>query len=377
MSAPDDFAAARTAQALAVAEQVAAQSAPQPAGIDAEPESWTTFRDNAGDELEMLVAELLPTSAVGFIAGPPKRGKSWLALALALAVVSGRPYLGRFDVPEARPVLYLALEGQRAGIRARIGSMARGMGLDPEGDDLADLHIAYKPRGLNLSDPAWAAWTVEKAAELGAGLVVVDVLRRAANVREDNAGAQDFAQLLDNLAELARDGRALVLLHHFAKQSEQSSSRPAGERMTGSGALHGAYDAALFIIAATEGARRMTVEHDARDTAQAATFDVAMSGTGTAQGGGFGYRDTLHLAYAGDPLDPADELADKLRVILAADPDVSKTAAAGQLGIGRTAAAFTRAWEKASEPAGACVQAPRGPAHTATQAEREQSLGEP
>lgn len=376
MSVPSDYAQQVTAKAIQAAEALADQQQ-APAAIEAEPESWATFRDRSEDEMEMLIDELIPAGAVGFIASRPKQGKTWLGLAMALAVTTGRDYLGRFTVPEARPVLYLALEGQRAGIRARIGAMARGMGIDPDGDELAGLHLAYKPRGLNLSDPGWSAWVVEKATALGAGLVVVDVLRRAATVREDNSGAQDFTRLLDNLAELARDGRALVFLHHFAKQSEQSSSRPPGERMTGSGALHGSYDAALFIVQATEGARHMTVVHDSRDTAPAAAFDVAMAGTGTVQGGGFGYRDTLHMDWQGPPTDPVDDLAAKLRVILAADPGVSKTAAAAQLGIGRTAAPFTRAWEQAHEAAGARVKAPAGPAHTTTQADREQTLGEP
>ena len=377
MSEGSEYPQQVVATAIQSAEAVAGIQPATAAPIDAEPESWADFRDGTEDAVEMLVDELWPAGAVGFIAGPPKKGKTWLGLALALAVVSGRPYLARFEVPEARPVLYLALEGARAGIRARIGSMARGMGLDPDGDDLAGLHLAYKPRGLNLSDPAWSAWVVEKATEVGAGLVVVDVLRRAASVREDNQGAQDFTQLLDSLAELARDGRALAFLHHFAKASEQSSARSPGERMVGSGALHGSYDAALLIVSATEGASHMTVVHDARDTATAPAFDVAMAGEGTGKAGGYTYTDTLHLDWQGPPADPVDEMAEKLRAILAADPSTTKTAAASQLGVGRTSAVFTRAWELVHEPQGARVKAAAGPAHTPTQAEGELTLGEP
>ena len=43
-------------------------------------------------------------------AGRPKVGKSWLALQLAVAVAFGEPALGRFHVPMAGRVTYLALE---------------------------------------------------------------------------------------------------------------------------------------------------------------------------------------------------------------------------------------------------------------------------
>ena len=366
-------ATARVDHAIATADAIAGQ--PVQVQVQATAESWATFRDLSDSEPEMLVAELLPSGCLAFIASRPKAGKTWLALSLAISVATGRPYLGRFAVPEPRPVLYIALEGTRAGIRARIGSMARGMGIDPDGDELAGLHLAYKPPGLNLGDAQWARWVVELAAELGVGLVIVDVLRRAANVREDNSGAQDFAQLLRGLDELMHDGRALVFLHHFGKASETNNTRTAGERMTGSGALHGAYDAALFITTASEGAREMTVEHDARDIASARPFDVRMTGDGTGSSGGYTYRDTCQLEWLGPPVDPADSTADQLRVILTADPTTSQTAAATQVGLGRTSAHFARAWARAHEATPPCVTPPAGALHTATQAEREMQLG--
>ena len=43
---------------------------------------------------------------VNLLAGPPKVGKSWLSLGLALNVAAGTPALGSVEV-EAGPVLYL------------------------------------------------------------------------------------------------------------------------------------------------------------------------------------------------------------------------------------------------------------------------------
>lgn len=46
------------------------------------------------------------------LVGPPKAGKSWLALAVLLAVASGGRALGKLRVGAPRRVLYLALEDE-------------------------------------------------------------------------------------------------------------------------------------------------------------------------------------------------------------------------------------------------------------------------
>ena len=122
------------------------------------------------------------------------------------------------------------------------------MGFDPDTDELERLVFAYKPRGMNLSEPGWADQLVDRAREIGAGLVIVDVLRRAAKVSEDMKGAADFAALIANLTTLEAEGRALGFLHHFHKPpGESTKQRRAPERMAGSGALYGALDAGLFV----------------------------------------------------------------------------------------------------------------------------------
>ena len=63
-------------------------------------EAWPEFRDTSPDEPRWLVHGLLPAGALAFIAGPPKAGKTWLALAFSLALASGRPLLDRYAVPE-------------------------------------------------------------------------------------------------------------------------------------------------------------------------------------------------------------------------------------------------------------------------------------
>ncbi|WP_261763881.1 AAA family ATPase, partial [Pseudonocardia asaccharolytica] len=61
----------------------------------------------------------LVCEGVTLLAGPPKVGKSWLSLNLALDIAAGRPALGSIEV-EPGPVLYLALEDTPRRLQSRM-----------------------------------------------------------------------------------------------------------------------------------------------------------------------------------------------------------------------------------------------------------------
>lgn len=330
----------------------------EPAAVGG-PERWDTFRDSSRTEVECLVAELWPIGALGFVSAAPKKGKTWIALALALAVSSGRPFLGRFEVPTPRSVLYVALEGSRPALRARIGALARGMDLDPDAPGgLPGLHLWYRPRGMNLSEPAWSTRLVEEAARVDAGLVVVDVLRRAASVRESGEGAGDFAQLVRNLDALPRAGRATAFCHHFNKWGETSKNRTVAERMAGSGALFGALDVGLFIATAENGARLMQLEVESRDLAAPLPFGARLEGVGSGPNGGFTYRDTIEVATegrppGGRPVTKSIEMAEAVLELRRGEPSISRAETARRLGVGRDHGTFRAAWDLTEVQGGA------------------------
>ena len=63
--------------------------------------------------LAWAVPGLVP-EGFGLLTGPPKAGKSWLVLDIALGVAAGGRVLGKVRVGRPRPVLYFALEdGER------------------------------------------------------------------------------------------------------------------------------------------------------------------------------------------------------------------------------------------------------------------------
>jgi hypothetical protein len=257
-------------------------------------ESWAEFRANAEAELPYLIDEIWPEGATAFIGAEPKAGKTWVAVHIALCVGAGRAWLGH-AVANAVPVIYVALEGHRAAVKARIGCLARGLGLDPEGDDLRNLHLIYKPKGLNLSDPECAERLCRKVERTGARLVIVDTLRSAASIRESNEGARDMAKLLQLLSPVIADHVSVGWLHHYTKLNEMRQERAAADRMSGSGALRGHMDFGLFITKADFKQRRMRLEMEVRDGVALEPFGVHLAGEGTAKFGGFRYEDTATL----------------------------------------------------------------------------------
>jgi hypothetical protein len=279
--------------------------------------TWSQFRDAAPDEINWLVEGILAESQQSFIGAPAKFGKTWVGADLAVSVATGTPFLDRFAVPAAAPVIYLCLEGQDAALKTRFGCIARAHGVDPDSGALDNLHVRSRTPGINLADPAWADWITELVRTIGAKLLVVDVLRKAApKLRESGEGANDFVELISNLAPIAELGCAVEFLHHFLKRSEGTKDRSVLEMLVGSGALGGHADGALGISKREkEGQliRRLSVECDGRDDATPEPFTIELLGEATGKHGGWCYADTLTLRAVQD--EPKKPRVDKRELL--------------------------------------------------------------
>src|SRR5262245_18446346 len=52
-------------------------------------QSWPAYRDTTPNDMRWLIDGLLPEGVLAFVAGPPKKGKTWIGLGLALALATG------------------------------------------------------------------------------------------------------------------------------------------------------------------------------------------------------------------------------------------------------------------------------------------------
>lgn len=159
------------------------------------------------------LAEFVPGLVIegfGIVAGPPKLGKSWWTLNLALAVAAGGRAFGKIPVP-ARDVLLLALEDSHRRVQARIRDVW-GEGIPPH-----RLHLLTEV-GPGLLLATVTAWLEHHPA----GLVILDTLGRARQQRRrgDDPYLADYQAgvALKNVVD-AFPGSALLGVHHTRKAS--------------------------------------------------------------------------------------------------------------------------------------------------------------
>ena len=194
--------------------------------------------DEPDTQPRWLVEPLWGRAAVGFLAGAPKLGKTWLGLDLALSVATATPCLDTFHVPEPGPVLVFLAEDHPSLVRQRLEGLCRHRRLD-----LARLpiHVITAPLlRLDLEpDRRRLADTVER---LHPKLLLLDPLVRLHRRDENHAG--DVAELLAFLRQLQRaHDLAIVVVHHMRKNATSNT----GQALRGSGDLHAWTDSALYL----------------------------------------------------------------------------------------------------------------------------------
>lgn len=188
--------------------------------------------------VEWAVPGVLPEGYV-VLAGPPKVGKSWLALAIAQAVGFGDSALGRIATGTPRPVLVIAIEDNRRRLRRRLAHL----GVTQGSDHLSIVTGDSLPPYLVLDTAA----AFLRAHANDRPLVVIDTLGRLPKPNLPGQGAyeRDYAlgALLKGLADIA-PGSTVLAVHHTRKASAESDWM---ESVSGTNGVNGAADATLVL----------------------------------------------------------------------------------------------------------------------------------
>lgn len=180
----------------------------------------------------LIVQGMVPVGLTIF-AGAPKRGKSWMALRMALDVASGRPFLGNATLKG--DVLYLDLESRQYRVQERLSQLIQG----PAPEGLAFAHESDTLDGNLLWQlELWAAGTTQPR------LVIIDTLGRVKGKRErgENAYESD-TRIFGQLQKFAQEHKlAVMCVHHLRKAKDGDDWY---ERISGSMGLTGVADAVL------------------------------------------------------------------------------------------------------------------------------------
>lgn len=188
---------------------------------------------------QWLIETLWSEQAVGWIAGTPKAGKSWLGLDMAVSVASGRPCLDRFAIARPGPALIFLAEDALSNIRIRLDAICQHKNLDI---NTLDVHVIDVP-SLRLDLTTHLERLIATVVRYKPRLLLLDPLVRLHRADENNA--QEVATLLAHLRELQREhSLAIALVHHTRK----AAAGQPGQGLRGSSDLHAWSDSALYLL---------------------------------------------------------------------------------------------------------------------------------
>lgn len=275
--------------------------------------------------LPWLVRDVFVKGAVGWIGGPPKLGKSMLALHACLSIASGTPFLGRFPTTRGR-ALYISEEDPERIVCRRAQRMWAALDASPEKDRFRVLCKS----GFRLDREECMTWLRRSLTEWPADLVVMDVFNRLHQKEGNDAGA--MVPLLAGLDEVrGQTGCSILIVAHFRKAQAGQSRDSLGGQLAGSVALHGFSECSIYLDRSPDGKQRLAFE--------AKEFDP--------------HRD-LHLHIGPPATETEDEeemdVNDETTpiVLRAVDPPDVRLKKAQNVMLAR--AALERAWNKAGGP---------------------------
>ncbi len=279
-----------------------------PAGADDWLENAADLRAEPDPGATPFVVEVvLVEGAVAQLVGPPKKGKTYLLLDLAIAIATGGKALGRFSVPNPGPVLIVLEESGWAALHRRLDSLVRGRAIKPE--KLRNLHYSANRR-VKLDDPEWQARLRATCSSRDWRLVAFDPYARLKGSSDEDS-QKESGPVLDFLREL-RDLSGGTVLYNAHTGHE-------GNRQRGSSDFESYYESKLTLTE-TSGKRRLSTDH--REAEGTGPYELSFRLDGA----------TRTLRIDADE----DELARKVREHLEQHPDASANAVIEAIGGNRT-----------------------------------------
>lgn len=195
-------------------------------------------------EDEPVVTGILSRGEAAMLSSGSKVGKTWAMMGLALATISGTPFLG-MNCFEGK-VLYIDNELREPMICDRLESLCKnhdrffGDKWEPFIDDYN--YISNRERMSTVND---VIGDIDLACELhDISLVIVDPLRAILQADESDVKvAQEVSHRF--MACAARNNVALIVVHHYSKGDQ--SGKAAIDRFSGSGAWASSFDTVISI----------------------------------------------------------------------------------------------------------------------------------
>jgi RecA-family ATPase len=218
---------------------------------------WVEYIEESNDELpdadnladvfnnlpplaDSLIDGLLRQGHKMLLAGPSKAGKSFLLIALAIAIAEGIKWLG-WACTKGR-VLYVNLELDKSSCLHRFKDVYEALGLDPA--NIANIDI-WNLRGKAMPMNLLAPKLIRRAAKKHYSAVIIDPLYKIITGDENAADQMSkFCNLFDRVCTELKV--ATIYCHHHSKGNQ--GQKRAHDRSSGSGVFARDPDALIDII---------------------------------------------------------------------------------------------------------------------------------
>ncbi len=219
-------------------------------------DEWVEYIEDLGDDLpeiedslsfidepppmaDEVIHGILRRRHKMLLSGPPKAGKSYLLMELAIAVATGTQWCG-WEVTQSK-VLYVNLELDDASCKNRLHDLSVRTGLKPKRGDL----MVWNLRGSSSPLAAISPKLVRRVKDMDLGMIIIDPIYKV--MMGDENSATEMGKFCNQFDFIARTtGASIVYCHHHSK-GDQGQKR-AQDRASGSGVFARDPDAVIDLI---------------------------------------------------------------------------------------------------------------------------------
>ena len=207
------------------------------------PEVWTIdeFCEVPFDFPPFLMGNIIPQGGIGIFHGKRSHGKTQLAFTLAVSIINGAPFLGRYDCPFGR-VTYVGLDMPVQEVQDRCQRLLPRLAYPERFQIVASMDPINLPEMFfKNKQPDW----VSDITNFEPDLIIVDTLRKAHFLDENLNSTPGFVYAASR--GLFGTHSTVLFLHHDRKTNESTRGAPQEERVAGAGAWVDNSDFAIHV----------------------------------------------------------------------------------------------------------------------------------
>lgn len=176
---------------------------------------------------EWGIENLIPARAVGMLGGPSASGKTFLAIELVGATVTGRAAFGKFEVKRMGGVLYIAVEG-RQGLAHRFEAYrsARNISVEQWNNSVIHSDQPFDFHTTPSEDMVEYIAMIEAEHKMKIQLVIIDTYVSYSGVQNENSARDNQLANAWMRKVSTRADCSVMAIHHSGKSGTSNEIRP-------------------------------------------------------------------------------------------------------------------------------------------------------